>query len=838
MLEALIFSKDRACQLDLLLRSMKYFFAEWASSDVQILYTFSSPDFGCGYALVQAEHPEFSYVCELNSSSSFRELTLGLVAGERPYVTFFVDDDVFKEPFTLEAPEFAALATDSLLMCLSLRMCPRMNYAYTLDRFTAIPRFDRGTVWDWRHGEGDWGYPMSIDGHIFRTGELVQLIRVLDFSDPNTLEDALSRNPLPMPRAICFAESKIVNLPINRVQDTFPNRHGYVGAAFLNEQFLAGLRLSLATVIGVRPPSPHHELELLWKDTSAAGETRDCTGRDIALFRPALMDTVEHRARPGGPSWIECRDEDERLMSSARRFLEKLLLQLDSAERPERPIPEATPPREHRRLCVGMATFDDFDGVWFTIQALRMFHAEVADQLAFVIVDNHPEGPVAHDLKQLDDLVPCLRYVPFGGFHGTAVRDLIFREANADIVCCLDSHVLLKPGALEAIVGWFDKHPDSRDLLQGPLLADTLDAPIATHFEPEWGANMYGRWALDERINAADGQPFEVGMQGLGLFACRREAWPGINSRFRGFGGEEGYLHEKVRRGGGRTICHPSLGWAHRFARPHGPPYPTSWEGVLRNYLIGWNELGWDTASIDAHFREQFEQFSTTSQFEQVLARARREATNPFSFFDGIFCLSLDGKSERWAQASRRHEALEVAWQVERFPAVATPDNHHRGCAMSFRRMIAEAKRRDYEHVLILEDDAVFLDEALSVMREAAAELPHVGWDLCYLGACVWGQEFPFLPGSRVLQACGPVTCTHAVAVHRRAYDRILADIPATEQELERWLDEWLACDQYLSRQIGDGTFRAVITSPRVATQPSLLSDELGDGRLADRYVV
>jgi hypothetical protein len=53
-----------------------------------------------------------------------------------------------------------------------------------------------------------------------------------------------------------------------------------------------------------------------------------------------------------------------------------------------------------------MATFDDFDGVWFTIQALRirMFHAEVADQLAFVIVDNHPEGPVAPDLKQLDEV--------------------------------------------------------------------------------------------------------------------------------------------------------------------------------------------------------------------------------------------------------------------------------------------------------------------------------------------------------------------------------------------------------------------------------------------------
>jgi hypothetical protein len=30
-----------------------------------------------------------------------------------------------------------------------------------------------------------------------------------------------------------------------------------------------------------------------------------------------------------------------------------------------------------QRLCVGMATYDDFDGVWFTIQAIRMYHREV-----------------------------------------------------------------------------------------------------------------------------------------------------------------------------------------------------------------------------------------------------------------------------------------------------------------------------------------------------------------------------------------------------------------------------------------------------------------------------
>jgi hypothetical protein len=521
-------------------------------------------------------------------------------------------------------------------------------------------------------------------------------------------------------------------------------------------------------------------------------------------------------------------------MSKARHFLEQLV----QAEEAHGPVPEMTPRGEHRRLCVGMATFDDFDGVWFTIQAIRLFHPEVADKLAFVIVDNHPEAAAAASLKALEECIPFLRYVPFRGYRGTSVRDLVFREADADIVCCLDSHVLIQPGGLAALIRWFDDHPDSRDLIQGPLLGDRFDGPTATHFDPVWGAAMYGQWARDERVAEPGGEPFEIGMQGLGLFACRREAWPGLNPRFRGFGGEEGYLHEKVRQAGGRVLCHPALGWAHRFTRPAGAPYRPSWEDRLRNYLIGWSEIGWDTAGVEDHFREEFARVGMGSNFAGVLAETTREIASPLSFFDGIFCLNLDRDTERWTQARRRHSQLGIGWQVERFPAVATPENHHRGNAMSFRQMVAEAQRRDYEHVLILEDDAIFIDDTAAVMKAAAAELPDLTWDVCFLGACVWSKRFPFLSGSEVLQECGPVTCTHAVAVHRRAYERILSDIPTAPEEFDRWLTEQLACDQYLSRRIADGTFRAVITSPRIASQPPLLLGQDADGELADRYVI
>src|SRR5262249_18739602 len=154
-------------------------------------------------------------------------------------------------------------------------------------------------------------------------------------------------------------------------------------------------------------------------------------------------------------------------------------------------------------------------------------------------------GPCASALKELEGQVAGFRYVPYERTQGTAVRDLLFREAGADFVLCMDSHVLFRPGALARLVEVLEAHPDSGDLLQGPLLSDDL-RPYGTHFDPVWRASMYGVWANDPRGLDPDAPPFDIPMQGLGVFVCRRAAWPGFNPRLRGFGGEEGYIHEKV----------------------------------------------------------------------------------------------------------------------------------------------------------------------------------------------------------------------------------------------------------------------------------------------------
>lgn len=270
---------------------------------------------------------------------------------------------------------------------------------------------------------------------------------------------------------------------------------------------------------------------------------------------------------------------------------------------PPGPSPLPTPPSgDARRLTIGMATRDDYDGVYFTLQALRFHHRAVLDDVEFIVVDGNPTGPCATALKDLESCSPNYRYVPHETTSGLAARDRIFQEARGRFVLSLDCHVLLAPGALARLMAHLEAAPDTDDLLQGPLVYDDL-ARVSTHLDPQWRDGAYGVTASDPAGADPDHPPFEITMQRLGLFACRRTAWPDALARFRGSGGEEGYLHETFRRRGGKVICLPFLRWTSRFARPLGTTSAARWDDRVANYLTGFRELGWDTAPVIGHYK-------------------------------------------------------------------------------------------------------------------------------------------------------------------------------------------------------------------------------------------
>jgi hypothetical protein len=227
----------------------------------------------------------------------------------------------------------------------------------------------------------------------------------------------------------------------------------------------------------------------------------------------------------------------------------------------------------------------------------------------FVIIDNNPDSPQAKMGKDLvtgwvSGDVESARWIPAGEVTGTsAPRDRVFREANGSAVLCMDCHVLIVPGALKRLIEYYDNHPDTRDLLSGPLLYDNLKG-LATQFDDVWRAEMWGIWGFDKRGEDVNAEPFEIPAMGLGVFSCRKDAWLGFNPRFRGFGGEEFYIHEKFRQAGAKCLCLPFLRWVHRFGFPGSGRYPLLRENKVWNYIVGHLELGLPLDRLKKHFLE------------------------------------------------------------------------------------------------------------------------------------------------------------------------------------------------------------------------------------------
>ena len=278
-------------------------------------------------------------------------------------------------------------------------------------------------------------------------------------------------------------------------------------------------------------------------------------------------------------------------------------------------VTPSTAANEKIELTIGMPTYNDYDGVYFTLQTLRLY--QDLSQTELLVIDNYG----CPRTQRLVERVFRARYIKSTEVVGTAPpRDVLFREARGEAVLCCDCHVLFVPGVIARLKAFYRAHPDCFNLLQGPMLCDD-GKRVATHMKPEWRQQRWGRWDTDPRGQDQDGEPFEILMQGLGVFSCRKQAWLGFHPQFRGYGGEEGYIHEKFRQAGRRCLCLPWLRWMHRFNRPEPVISLDSIEERLRNYVLGHDDLGLDLAPVLEHFVQYLPQERVLAIAEQTLGK-------------------------------------------------------------------------------------------------------------------------------------------------------------------------------------------------------------------------
>lgn len=295
-----------------------------------------------------------------------------------------------------------------------------------------------------------------------------------------------------------------------------------------------------------------------------------------------------------------------------------------------------------KKITIGSAVYDDPEGVWYTYQSLRLNNQEILDEIDFIIIDNHPEGLPSKDTRAIcRDL--GIRYVPSGERRTTAIRNKIFELSETPWTMCIDSHILFEPRTIKNFLVWVEANDDCEDLLQGPLMYDFFEKEksISTHMKPTWRAMMYGIWDCDKRGEDKNAEPFEIPMQGLGVFACKTDKWLPFHPLFIGFGGEEGYIHEKFRKNGRKTLCLPFLRWLHKFRKSEATPYPNIVEERIHNYTIGLLDNGKSLDAMRSHFEDTFDSLKTTKVIESAkeIFEAHKESPDLIEemFFDGEY---------------------------------------------------------------------------------------------------------------------------------------------------------------------------------------------------------
>ena len=288
MITAIIFSKNRAFQLDFLLTSLNRH--SGGMFDINILYEYSNSDFKNGYEKLISKYPSVNWIKEKN----FQEDTTDLVDNANEFVCFFVDDNILFSDIGFDFDHMKRLFDQKDIFCLSLRLGPNtiIQNEYNMQE-AVLPT--KGDILDdtfllWEYTSqcdhcksyltSNFGYPFSVDGHIYRKDLLRKLIGNKDdfvkisFDTPNAFEGGIftkgweiKTNPTSM---ACLKNSVVVNTPLNLVGSS-ENMSGQVfGVSLeeLNQKYLQGSDPDLDSMDFSNVYACHQEIQLKFKEVA------------------------------------------------------------------------------------------------------------------------------------------------------------------------------------------------------------------------------------------------------------------------------------------------------------------------------------------------------------------------------------------------------------------------------------------------------------------------------------------------------------------------------------------------------------------------------------------
>jgi GT2 family glycosyltransferase len=273
LVRTIVFSKDRPLQLDATLRSLELTCGDFERAEVHVLFRTSEPRYLSGYRVLVSEHPTVVF----HQEEDFKP-DLERMAGASEHLLFLVDDTLFVGGLSL-GDGIRALASNLACLGFSYRLGWNTRYCYTLDRPQRLPSFEEldsdVLTFDWTDADYDFGYPLEVSSSLYRTSDVLPLLRALEYRNPNTLERALAQHAdsfrATRPRLACYRQSVALSVPANLVQTAWKNRvdgNHAVTAEALCDAYAQGKRLDVERYRGFVANAAHQELELFFTQRS------------------------------------------------------------------------------------------------------------------------------------------------------------------------------------------------------------------------------------------------------------------------------------------------------------------------------------------------------------------------------------------------------------------------------------------------------------------------------------------------------------------------------------------------------------------------------------------
>ena len=170
-----------------------------------------------------------------------------------------------------------------------------------------------------------------------------------------------------------------------------------------------------------------------------------------------------------------------------------------------------------------------------------------------------------------------------------------------------------------------------------------------------------------------------------------------------------------------------------------------------------------------------------------------------YNFFDDIYCINLKNREDRWKSFLSEMARLNIT-DFKRFDAVNGKELDYTnlsynknllsgelGVLMSHINLIKEAKERNLDSILVMEDDVYFTDEIYKI-NDYLNSIPK-DWNFIYFGAN-HNQNIPEIINDKIcrLKHSFGLQC---VAIKNTMYDRILSDVVKLEKQIDVYYAEY-----------------------------------------------